>query len=549
MSAGAISGATGDDFVVSGGNPTVSYAGTIANTAGKAVQISGMTGGSASFSGAISDSGGAGVNLASNTGATVNFTSGAVTLSGAGAVFSASGGGTVNLSGAGNTVGDPTAATGPAVSVTNTTIGGSGLTFKKISSTGGTSGIVLNNTGSSAGLTVTGTAGTVGSGGTIQNSTDSGVLATNTINLNLSWMTINNNGNALNEGGLRLVNVFGTGQLTSSSVSGSSEDNVYLSNSSGTLSAFNIQGPNCSIGNNNTSSGNTGISVLATLTSTMTTTINNCAFSGNRTDTIHTDTADSSTLHATITSNVITAGTGGANQGNIGIDVSSALTSTLTYDVENNKIGTPDGTAIAPLLNTGMNVFAGNNSTATGKLIGNTIINAGSGFSGDGIRIFQSDSGTLNARVSGNTVKNVGFDFGIDATDNGSGTGTSTGKLNVGIFNNDVSVLSTAINAIRVRGRRDTTTCTSIATNTATTNGGGNALSLSQATQTSPILLPASVYKLEIVPPPPLGTLTDAQAQSAATSRNPAAVGVEAFSSSGTGITGVAVGACTAIPS
>jgi hypothetical protein len=262
-----------------------------------------------------------------------------------------------------------------------------------------------------------------------------------------------------------------------------------------------------------------------------------------RTETIHTDTADSSNLTATITNNVITGGTGGNNQGNIGINVSTALTSTQTYDVQNNKIGT-DGVTNAPLLNTGINVFAAGTSTATGKVVGNTVRLAGAGVSGTGIRLFQQDSGTLNAKVETNTVSNVGFDFGIDATDNGSGIGASTGKLNIGVRNNNVSVLSGAINAIRVRGRRDTTTCASITGNTATTNGGlGDALLISQAN--------SAVFRLEIVPPPPLGALSDGQAQTELASLNPAipSADVDAVSDVAPGeFTGVAANSCTSIP-
>ncbi len=531
-----ISGNGGAELNLSAGGGTVAVAATITNgAAGRAVSIASRTSGTVSLTGAVTDAGGTGVSLMGNTGSTVAF-SGGLGLSTAGnAAFTATGGGTVTVDNAG-VVNTLATTSGIALNVQSTTIGALGLKFRSIAAHGAVNGILLNTTGSSGGLTVTGT-GTAGTGGTITNSTDSGVHATSTTNLNLSWMTITNNGNALNEGGLRLVNVFGTGQLTSSTVTGGFEDNVSLSNDSGTLSGFTIQGPNCFIGNNNSASGNTGISVLATLTSTMTTTINNCAFSGNRTDTIHTDTADSSVLTATITNNTITGGS--PNQGNIGIDVSSALTSTLTYDVEDNKIGT-NGVTNSPLLNHGINVFAGNNSTATGKVVNNTIVLAGAGVSGTGIRLFQSDSGILNSRVTSNTVSNVGFDFGIDATDNGSGIGASTGKLNVMVANNNVSVLPAAINAIRVRGRRDTTTCTSITSNTATTNGGGNALSISQAN--------TAVYRFEIVPPPPVGSLTDATAQAEAANLNPAAVGAEAFSTTGNGITGVVAGSCTGIP-
>src|SRR5207253_1315897 len=108
-------------------------------------------------------------------------------------------------------------------------IAASGLSFQSISANGATDGIVLNATGASGGLTVTGT-GSAGTGGTVQNSTDSGVLATTTKNLILSSMNITNNSNAVNEGGIRMTDVTGTGAITSSSVSGSAEDNIYLRN-------------------------------------------------------------------------------------------------------------------------------------------------------------------------------------------------------------------------------------------------------------------------------------------------------------------------------
>ncbi|MGH9277494.1 MAG: beta strand repeat-containing protein [Acidimicrobiales bacterium] len=529
----ATTGVSGADVLLNGGGANFTFNGPITNTAGRSVDVSNRTGGTALFSGAISDTG-TGINLSSNTGATINFTGGLSMSTGSNPAFAATGGGTVNVTGSANTI---ATTTGVALNVANTTIGASNLNFRSISAgtaaTGPTSGIILDSTGSSGGLTVSGT-GAAGTGGTIQKTSNSGIQANSTRNLNLSWMTIANNGDAVNEGGVRLTDVFGTGQLTSSSVTGASEDNVYISNGSGTLTSFTVQGPNCFVGNNSLTTGNIGVGAFATGTANMTVTVNNCSFAGNRTETLRGDTADSSTLNATFTNNTITAGTGGNNQGNIGVNVSTALTSTLTYLVQNNKIGT-DGITNAPLMNHGINVFAAGSSTATGKVLSNTIRMAGAGMSGTGIRLFQQDSGKLNANVDSNTVSNVGFDFGIDATDNGSGVMASTGQLNVAVTNNNASTLSAAINAIRVRGRRDTTTCARITGNTATTNGGAEGLSVSQAN--------TAFYNLEAPPP---GSITAATAATRLGTLNPGAVGVSA--SAATSFTAVAAGSCTSIP-
>ncbi|HEX9940001.1 MAG TPA: invasin domain 3-containing protein, partial [Longimicrobium sp.] len=129
--ADVLQGATLDGFVISGGNGSFTYAGTIANTAANrvAVNVSGKTGGSVTFSGDINpvtaangisvtgnNSGtntitfsgankkisaagsNTGVNLANNTGATIAFTNGGLAISTAsGTGFNATGGGEVTV--------------------------------------------------------------------------------------------------------------------------------------------------------------------------------------------------------------------------------------------------------------------------------------------------------------------------------------------------------------------------------------------------------------------------------------------------------------------
>ena len=189
---GALSGASGNTFNVSGGTANITYTGTIASGSAHSVNVAGKTGGTVTFSGAITDTD-TGVSLTANTGATIDFTGGLSLSTGASPAFTATGGGTVSVTGATNTL---TTTTGTALNVVNTTIGASDLTFLSINSTSASAnpGIVLNATGSSGGLTVTGTGTTAGTGGTISTKTGNGMTLTNTSNVTLKNMILTGNG-------------------------------------------------------------------------------------------------------------------------------------------------------------------------------------------------------------------------------------------------------------------------------------------------------------------------------------------------------------------
>ncbi len=209
MGGGALSGATGEAFFVSGGTGALDYDGTFTKSStGSIILITAHSGGTIDLSGNISCTGscGNGINIGSNTGGTINlggatktistganpavllqtntgttinFSNGGLdidTTSGTG--FTATGGGTINVTtGANPNTIDST--TGTALNVANTTIGASGLTFRSIAKNGGTNnGIILNNAGSGA-FTVTGTGG-AGSGGTLQNIVGADAVSLNT---------------------------------------------------------------------------------------------------------------------------------------------------------------------------------------------------------------------------------------------------------------------------------------------------------------------------------------------------------------------------------
>jgi hypothetical protein len=500
INGGEVKNTTTSGIIINQGAGNITDSGKVTVSAGQAIAVTNVSAGAAiAFSGAVSATGGTGVLLDNNdqggSGGGITF-SGGVTLSTAtNAAFTATNGGKVTVTAPAGIVNTLTTTSNTALTVTNTTIGSGGLTFRSISSNGAINGILLTSTGTSGGLTVTGNSG-VGTGGTIQHSSSSGVLITSSVNVNLSWMTISANGNAGGEDGIRLIEVTGTGGLSNLHVSGSYEDNIYLNDSTGTLSAFTISGGSCVITDNDSAAGNTGITVLSRLTANMTVTIDGCSFQGNRSDTIHVDGGDTGILSATITNNVITAGS--PNQGNIGIDVTVANNSAVTYQVENNKIGTPDGTTVAALLNTGINIFNGTLATSgtpasiTGTVKNNTIFNdpaapVGSS-NGFGIRVFNQGYGSLAANISGNKVRNVNTDYGIFVeVSSNSGVAAASANATVGVTNNDVSVNSGALDAIRVQARGRSVMNARINSNTTGTHGSGFfGLTIRQASQTIP---------------------------------------------------------------
>jgi hypothetical protein len=532
-----ITSASGTAFQVGGSNAVISYAGTITTTAGK------------------------GVELINNTGSTIDLM-GALTLStGSNPAFTATGGGTVTAINTSNTL---ATTTGTALNVTNTAIGASGLKFRSISAgtsaSGPTNGIVLNNTGSSGGLTVSGT-GAAGTGGTIRKA-GTGISLTSTSNVVLNWMQLNDftdfairgnnvtnftlnrsvvngaNGDSApaREGSVIFDNLFGTATVSHSTISGGVEDNLRVENTSGTLTSFTLSGSggtgsSCQILNNNTTTGNIGFRFAAFNSANMTASVSNCVFRGNRTDSINIDAGNTSTVTSTITNNYILAGTAGNNQGNLGINVTSGATGSHTTTVSGNFVGT-DGVTPASLLNTGINLFSGNGSTLVATVTSNTVRNAGTG-SGHGIQVFQDLTSTLRVNVDSNTVSNVALDFGIRVEAAGDPAAVSpAGSLQAGVTNNNVSVLSTALDAIRVRSRRTTTLCADIRSNT--TNAGGSGFFGLFTNQAN-----TSTFSVEGLTS---GAQTAATTQTYLIGQNPAAATVSATAA--TNYNGVATNSC-----
>lgn len=530
--ASTITGVSGADFKLSGGNGTITFGPAITNTAGRSVDIQGRTGGTVTLSGNISDTG-SGILANSNTGATVAFTGDIDASTGTNAAFTATGGGMVTASNTGSTL---ATTTGTALFVSGVNIGSSNLNFQSISHNGVGLGIELLNTGSSGGLNVTGTAAAL-SGGTITGSTSTkgAISLTNTDKVSLNKMTIPNadhaavkgtgvtdfsftNGSITNAGDLKnnaldaafafnatppaaSNNVDGVVTITGNTVTNPYGGGVDIFNFAGTITDANISGNTITSATTQANSKEDGISLnlfgLTTSVASLTkATFNNNTitnFPSGRGITIEgANTSGDGVGEAAppgtygtpgSATNVITIN-GNLIKGDPGTKLNGAAIATgVTGRGQGNFAITNNGTAANPLANTaGQTIGAGvaGDADATFTITGNFVNpNPDVGSSAIGLgtdRNIQADASTLtdpdvNATISNNTVTNA-YHTGITVLQS-----NSNGTANVKVQNNTVSVLPLSVASIYViNGSSNNpafnpTMCANISNNTA---GGFN---------------------------------------------------------------------------
>ena len=431
--------------------------GVTGNGSTTGILVQNNSGGTVTFSGSFKGLGtstGAAVTLSNNGGATVEFTGGGLdidTTSGKGLV--ATGGGTLRVSGSGNTI-DST--TGRALEVDGVSIGTGGLTFQRITSNASAAdvGVYLKDTGATAGLTVTGT-GAAASGGTIRNKTGSdgsttsgiGIYLENTRNVSLTRMQLNDfqnfairgtgvtgfsllnsvingtNGTSMaaDEGSVSFDNLLGSCAVTNSSISGGFEDNLVVTNTSGTLNRLTVSGG--TIGLNSTASGNDGILVESQNASTLNLTVSGVTFLGARGDLIQANCLGTSTMDVVIRDNTFTNTHSNSLGGGITLSGGSASSNiTMTYDVSGTSLGSQTFSgAISNAITANIVNGAG---TVTGTIRNNVIgvaATPGSGSSsGSGILIGTQVNTVHNATIADNLIHQTTNLGGIDLNANGS---------------------------------------------------------------------------------------------------------------------------------
>jgi uncharacterized protein YodC (DUF2158 family) len=464
--ASSISNATGTDFDINAGNAAVTYDGTITDSTGSGslVSVTSTTGGTKSFTGSISDSGSItahqGIFLNANSASTtINF-SGQLTLStGASDAFTATGGGTVTAT---NTASTVVTTTGRAINVQNTTIGASGLKFKSVSAGNGgggpASGIVLNNTGTLGGLTVSGT-GSAGSGGTIQKTTGNGIALTSTKSVNLSWMNVansaqdgingasvnglsltnlnvTNSGTSGNHQGIKMTDLQGTATFTNLTVTGSTQHNVWIDNTTGTLASLSVSGGTFGSTNNAFSTATNGFLAVARGTSTITTaSITGATFSSNFSSGLQVQAGDTASIgDFSVSGNTFT------NNGAAAADFDQFGSGNITFHMLNNLSITGNG---GPTIN----AFSSSTSTGgtlKGRIDGNHVGNAavtGSGSTaGPGIRVFLQGKTAGTLTIVNNIVRQTPGSRGIDIEALGPvATGQPVTVSDITVIGNDVN--------------------------------------------------------------------------------------------------------------
>lgn len=339
-------------------------------------------------------------------------------------------------------------------------------------------GINLNNVNPSTGsFTVAGVGGSCSaatptcSGGTISNSTDAGVKLTNASNVTLTRLRVANSsnfglsgngvnglsldtclfdgthGNAVDEGALFVTNWLGSGTIANSEILGGANDNVRVTNTSGTLNRLTISGT--TIRDNSTgATGNHGLRFGTNLASgtgagvTMNLTVTGSTFRNNHSNHIDTGATGLSTMDLVLASNTFASNPttlAGA------VNITDDHQADVTFDVNAN---TSNGAQLSAF-----NFFMSNQTSAAASMVGrfrNNLIGTtglvGSGSAqGDGLRVTASGLGTITTNITGNTIRQYAGS-GMSMT-----AGDTSPQLNVTVTGNIVKepVVAFALNGIR----------------------------------------------------------------------------------------------------
>jgi Bacterial Ig domain len=382
--AGTIQNATGTDVSLGGNNSgddvSFTYDGTISDATGTAVSISQQNGGTKDFNGSVT---GGGVALSTNNGGTTRFDGGLALSTGASAALSASSGGTLAVTNQVGGVNTLTTTTGTALNVASTTIHDDDLTFRSIASNGAANGIVLSTTSNANGrLVVAGNSGACTSagtctGGAIQSSSGAGislndvpggasltrmavtggqddgirVTSSGTSNsasgLSLDNAFVSANGNLAGERGLDADNLRGQSSISSSTITGSAEENARIDNDSGTL---DLKVTSSTFSSTSTTLGGDGLQLYGDGTALMRSSITNSTFTANRDDAFQMTTAGgtvpSPTMHTAFNNNTVVASGNAGSTNNAGVVITPAAASTTFFQMSGGSIKGSEASAL-----------------------------------------------------------------------------------------------------------------------------------------------------------------------------------------------------------
>jgi VCBS repeat-containing protein len=485
-SGGTLTGGSGVEFDLDGGNGTITYPGTFANTtSGLNARINGRTAGASSnvtFGGPINDiTAGAGggirlgnvtantggtttfsnsvnkfdtgasdaVSMQSSDGHTLNFTGGNLdidTTSGAG--LTATNSGTLTVTGTGNTI-DSTS--GTALNVTNTDIGNSDLKFQRISSGNSTAaadpanGIVLNNTANANGRLFIESSGSGtcenGStnptsqctGGLIQNTTASGVVLTSVPGgAELTRVAVTDSGTH----GIAASTVAGGIKIASSAFIGNGDTNVGDGTNESGLQYNNVQGVTSLVGSDVIDSQGFNFKIDNNVAGTLNLTVTDDDIKGALSnDGIQVNAENATTIRSNISGNRFDDNKGDAYQAAANLGATNAVHDiTFTANTIDGRAGTSTDAGVVISSDQNMALKANvSNNTITNTSVSALVINPCCGAS-------QSNAAAefdaiVDANHIGNGTANSGSDdgFGIDVSSH------TDGSARIAVTNNTIN--------------------------------------------------------------------------------------------------------------
>ncbi|MCB1753396.1 MAG: cadherin-like domain-containing protein [Gammaproteobacteria bacterium] len=316
-------------------------------------------------------------------------------------------------------------------------------------STGGTSPVITNSSGTGVALA----SGNLVSGLDVSNTSGFGLSGTGVAALTLSKLKITNSGT----NGIQLNNLSGAAGFDSVTVDGSATRNVLIENNTGTT---NVTVTNSSFKN---AASEVGLDFHALGSANITFSVSGSSFYRNRSVQLKALAEDNSTINATINGSNTFEGDP-AVTGNSGVDLDAVDLGVLIFDVSGNTF--------QPIRSQVINIFTSGGGTATGKVIGNTILGSSVGA---GVRVVSevTDVAGFNpgivVQIDSNNISNVqGSGLAGIHVESRDGTGTVTGTANVqATINNNNVTINGADTVIQARANGGNTLCLNVTNNTA----------------------------------------------------------------------------------
>ncbi|AKS41561.1 tandem-95 repeat protein [Wenzhouxiangella marina] len=304
----------------------------------------------------------------------------------------------------------------------------------------------------------------------ISGSDVNGIFGQTVTNFTLSNSLITNNGDAVDEGGLRFEDLLGAATISNTTISGSAEHNIEITNVSGTLSPLTIS--NSTLSTNSAVLGADGLLLETRNSASADVIVTGSTFLDNRSDGIQINALDNSEASLTVDDtdflSTLDASPGGSVAAR-GIVLSAATSARISFDIgttlpnlfENFSPNVGEEAINLTLVSTSTN-----SALLSGRINNNTFINSGGAIGidgrGDGAMVLEIDGNTANTtRQAIDGI--IGDALGDAAT------------ADLTITNNSLTVSGTAANpnneAIGWLGDRDTVTCMNVRGNTGVASG------------------------------------------------------------------------------